>query len=145
MKKLALLFVCIFAFQLTVLADDDKPITFEQLPQTAQQFIGKHFAGKTISLAKMENGILEKSYDVIFTNGDKLEFDRKGQWTDIDCKYNEVPASAVPQQIADYVAVKHKDVKILKIEREKGRYDVDLSNGWELTFDKKFNVVDIDR
>jgi hypothetical protein len=145
MKKLALLFVCIFAFQLAVFADDDKPVTFEQLPQVAQQFIGKHFAGKTISLAKIEGGILEKSYDVIFSDGNKLEFDRKGQWTDIDCKYSEVPESVVPQQIADYVAVKHKGVKILKIEREKGRYDVDLSNGWELTFDKKFNVVDIDR
>lgn len=145
MKKLALLLVCIFAFNFAAQANDDKPIKVDQLPQTSQQFIKKHFAGKSIAIAKMESGILEKSYDVIFTNGDKLEFDRKGQWTDVDCKYSEVPASIVPKQIADYVKQNHKGVKILKLERERNRHDVDLSNGWELTFDKKFNVVDIDR
>ena len=145
MKKLALLLACILAFNLAALANDDKPIKVEQLPQTSQQFIKKHFAGKGIAIAKVESGIIEKSYDVIFTNGDKLEFDRKGLWTDIDCKYSEVPASVVPKQIADYVRQNHKDVKIIKIERERNRHDVDLSNGWELTFDKNFNVVDIDR
>ena len=145
MKKAALLLACILAFNLAALANDDKPIKVEQLPQTSQQFIKKHFAGKGIAIAKMESGIIEKSYDVIFTNGDKLEFDRKGHWTDIDCKYSEVPASAVPKQIADYVKQNHKDVKILKIEKEGKRHDVDLSNGWELTFDKNFNIVDIDR
>ena len=145
MKKLALLLACIFAFNFAAQANDDKPIKVEQLPQASQQFIKKHFAGKSIAIAKMESGILEKSYDVIFTNGDKLEFDRKGQWTDVDCKFSEVPASIVPKQIADYVKQNHKGVKILKIERERNRHDVDLSNGWELTFDKNFNVVDIDR
>lgn len=145
MKKLALLFAIAFAFQTAVFADNDKPITISQLPQPAQQFINKHFNGKSVAIAKIESGIIERSYDVIFTNGDKLEFDRKGNWTDIDCKYSEVPATAVPAQITDYVKKNHAGVKIIKIEREKNRHDVDLSNGWELTFDKKFNVIDIDR
>lgn len=145
MKKPALLFAIAFAFQTAVFADNDKPITISQLPQPAQQFINKHFNGKSVAIAKIESGIIERSYDVIFTNGDKLEFDRKGNWTDIDCKYSEVPAAAVPAQITDYVKKNHAGVKIIKIEREKNRHDVDLSNGWELTFDKKFNVIDIDR
>ena len=145
MKKLTLLFAIAFAFQTAVFADNDKPITIDQLPQPAQQFINKHFNGKSVAIAKIESGIIERSYDVIFTNGDKLEFDRKGNWTDIDCKYSEVPAAAVPAQITDYVKKNHAGVKIIKIEREKNRHDVDLSNGWELTFDKKFNVIDIDR
>lgn len=145
MKKLVLLFAIAFAFQTAVFADNDKPITISQLPQPAQQFINKHFNGKSVAIAKIESGIIERSYDVIFTNGDKLEFDRKGNWTDIDCKYSEVPAAAVPAQITDYVKKNHAGVKIIKIEREKNRHDVDLSNGWELTFDKKFNVIDIDR
>lgn len=145
MKKLVLLFVCVFAVQLTALADNDKPITLNQLPQVSQQFINKHFAGKDVAIAKLESEIFDKSYDVIFTNGDKLEFDRKGQWKDIDCKYSSVPASAIPAKIAEYVGKNHKGVKVLKIEREGNRYDVDLANGWDLTFDKNFNVVDIDR
>lgn len=145
MKKLSLLFAIAFAFQTAVFADNDKPITIGQLPQPAQQFINKHFNGKSVAIAKIESGIIERSYDVIFTNGDKLEFDRKGNWTDIDCKYSEVPAAAIPAQIVNYVKKNHGGVKILKIERERNRHDVDLSNGWELTFDKNFNIIDIDR
>lgn len=145
MKKLALLFVCIFTVQLSVFADNDRPITFEQLPLAAQQFITSNFSGKKIMLVKIESGIVEKNYDVVFENGDVLEFDRKGRWTDIECKRNEVPASVTPAKIADYVKTNHKGAKILKIEKDDKNFDVTLSNGWELTFNKKFNVIDIDR
>lgn len=145
MKKLVLLFACIFALQLTASANNDKPIKFEQLPQASQQFIKKHFANKEISIVVVESGIIEKNYDVIFANGDKVEFDRKGIWTDIDCKHSEVPTAVVPQQITDYVKTNHKGVKLVKIERDGNRYDVDLANGWDLTFNKNFMVVDIDR
>lgn len=38
MKKLVFFLVCLFTMQVVV-ADNDKPITFEQLPQTAQSFV----------------------------------------------------------------------------------------------------------
>jgi hypothetical protein len=145
MKKLALLFAYIFAVQFTVLANDDKPITLEQIPQTSKQFIDKHFAGKKVAVVTLESGVVEKSYDVIFSNGDKLEFDRRGMWTDIDCTHSSVPTSVVPAKITEYVNKNYNGVKILKIERESKYYDVNLSNGWELTFNKKYKVVDIDR
>jgi hypothetical protein len=144
MKKVIFLLASIFAFNFAAFAFD-KPISANQLPQAAQSFISKHFAGKNIALAQVENGLLEKSYDVIFSSGEKVEFDRKGEWTDIDCHSSEVPAQIVPKQIADYVSKNHKGVKIIKIERERNRYDIDLSNDWEITFDGRFNVVDIDR
>lgn len=144
MKKVIFLLASIFTFNFAAFAFD-KPISASQLPQAAQSFISKHFTGKNIALAQVENGLLEKSYDVIFSSGEKVEFDRKGEWTDIDCHSSEVPAQIVPKQIADYVSKNHKGVKIIKIERERNRYDIDLSNDWEITFDGRFNVVDIDR
>lgn len=39
MKKLLLLFVCLFTLQTIARADDDKPIQVSQMPQKAQQFI----------------------------------------------------------------------------------------------------------
>ena len=45
MKKLLLLFVCLFTLQTIARADDDKPIQVSQMPQKAQQFIKQHFAG----------------------------------------------------------------------------------------------------
>lgn len=38
MKKLVFFLVCLFTMQVVV-ADNDKPVTFEQLPQAAQSFV----------------------------------------------------------------------------------------------------------
>ena len=48
---------------------------------------------KSTACAVMESDWFDKSYDVIFTNGDKLEFDKKGVWTEVNCKYSAVPVS----------------------------------------------------
>ena len=85
MKKLMTLAVCLFAFIGLTKADDDKPITVEQLPQKAQQFIKQYFADKTVTLAKMERDFMDKSYEVLFSNGEKVEFDKNGEWKDVDC------------------------------------------------------------
>ncbi len=145
MKQLALMLVSLFALHTAVLADDDKPIKLEQMPQQAQRFIKQHFPDSSIALAKMESDFLSKSYDIIFTNGDKAEFDKAGEWTEVNCKYSQVPTAIVPTAIRDYVKKQYPDAKVLRIEKEKRGYEVKLSNGWEVTFDKNFNVTEIDR
>ena len=143
-KKLLLLFVCLFTLQTIARADDDKPIPVSQMPQKAQQFIKQHFAGSNIAMAKVESDFLQKSYDVIFTDGNKVEFDKKGNWTEVNCKFSVVPQGIIPSPIPKYTATNYPDAKVLKIERDKTDYEVKLSNGWELKFDSKFNLIDID-
>ena len=135
MKKLLLLLVCLFTFQAVVKANDDKPIKVAQLPQSAQQFIKSHFGNSKVAIAKMETDWLDKSYDVIFTDGN---------WKEINCKYSAVPAGVIPAQILKYVSENYPDAKVLKIERDKKDYEVKLSNRWELKFDLQFNLIDID-
>lgn len=50
----------------------------------------------------------------------------------------------IPSPIQKYTATNYPDAKVLKIERDKTDYEVKLSNGWELKFDSKFNLIDID-
>ncbi len=136
--------VCLVTFQVSASADNDKPISMSQLPAAAQQVIKKHFGGKKVALAKMESGLFEKSYDVVFNNGEKVEFDRKGNWTEIDCKMSSVPAGLVPAKIAQYVKSTYPGTKILQIEKDDSQYEVKLSNRLEVTFNRNFQVVDID-
>lgn len=146
MKKLAFLIVCLFTLNLTVWAGNDKPIQVEELPKAAQQFIKSHFSNQSVAMAKMETEFLDKSYDVIFTNGDKVEFDKKGKWTNVDCKHTQVPAAIIPNAIQQYVGQHYPDAKVVQIElTDRKGYDVDLNNGFDIEFDKKFRVVDIDR
>lgn len=144
MKGIILSFaVLIFATNI-VMADNDKPITVEQLPAAAKKFIDNHFPDMKISLAKMETEVFEKSYEVIFSNGTKVEFNSKGEWTEVDSKFSQVPAGIIPQQIKDYVSTHYDEVKIVAIERDRRDFEVKLSNGLELKFDLKFNLIDID-
>ena len=136
--------VCLVTFQVSAYADNDKPVNVTQLPVAAQQMIKKHFAKKTVALAKQETGLFEKSYDVVFNNGEKIEFDRNGNWTEIDCKMSSVPAALVPAKISQYVKATYPGTKILQIEKDDNRYEVKLSNRLEVTFNKHFQVVDID-
>ena len=144
MKKLVFLLVCLFTLQTVARADDDKPIQVTQMPQAAQLFIKQHFADSKVALAKMESEFFYKSYEVIFTNGNKVEFDKKGEWTEIDCKHTVVHTETIPTAIRQYVTTNYPDVKVLKIERDKKEYEVKLSNRTELKFDLKFNLIDID-
>lgn len=146
MKRLIFLLACVFALSLVAAAANDKPIKFEEMPKQAQQFVKKHFPTLSIALIKMETDFLSKSYDVIFTNGDKLEFDKRGKWTNIDCEHSVVPVELIPDTILGYVQKQSPKATIMKIEiTDRKGYEVELSNGVEIEFDKKFNVIDIDR
>ena len=160
MRKWILMLMCMLGVQTMALADNDKPIQVGQLPTKAQTLITTYFKHHKVALAKMESGLFYKSYDVIFTTGEKLEFDKSGDWTEIQCKASEVPvqvlpaeiqckASEVPVQvlpaeIRSYVSSTYPDAKVLEIERDGKEYEVKLSNGWEITFDNQFRVIDID-
>ena len=146
MKKLVFLFACLFSITLNVSAGNDKPIQVTELPKVAQQFIQNHFGNQSVAMAKMETDFMDKSYDVIFTNGDKVEFNKKGQWKNVDCKHTQVPAAIVPKDIQKYVEKHYPDAKVLQIElTDRKGYEVDLNNGFDIEFDKRFKVVDIDR
>ena len=143
MKKLIFLFVCVFSIQVA-LADNDKPINFTQLPQAAQKFVKQHFPKAKIAFVKMETDLFDKSYDVVFINGDNLEFDKKGEWTEVNCKSTVVPAKVIPAPIKKYVETNYPEAKVLSIERDRYDYEVKLSNFWEIKFDMNFNVIDMD-
>lgn len=144
MKKLATLLLCLVALCTTACADNERPIQVSQLPAIAQQFIQKHFAGNKVALAKVDNELLSKNYEVIFSNGDKVDFDSKGNWEEIDCKFSSVPTAAIPAPIQKYIQENYPGETVKKIEKDRKEYELKLSNRVELTFDTKFNLIDID-
>ena len=143
-RKTIMALACLLVFVGTACADNDEPITVSQLPVAAQTTLKQYFKGKSVALVTIDRSVGSRSYDVVFGNGEKIEFDRKGNWTDIDCRSNAVPARLIPSAIASYVKAHHAGAKVVKIERDKSETDVKLSNGIELTFNKKYQLIDID-
>jgi hypothetical protein len=145
MKKILLTLVAIFSVGVfSAMADNDKVINKSQLPAAAQQFINEHFAGVDITYAKEEWDFLKHSYEVRFANGAKIEFNSKGVWDDVECRFGEVPAAIIPQTIKEYIDKNYPGIKVIYIEKDRNDYELKLSNRLELKFDSDFNLYDID-
>lgn len=147
MKKMILSAMLIFASITSVMAftDDDRPVTFGQLPEKAQQFIKQHFGDKPISYAKQDTDWLDGDYEVRFVDGDKISFRRNGEWEEVECKSTQVPAAIVPERIKSYTLKQYPDMRIVEIEKDSHGYEIKLSNGRELNFDKKGEPIRYDR
>ena len=135
---------CMVSSSMVVNADNDKPISVNALPAKAQTLLYNHFNGQKVMLATIELGVVSRNYDVVLQNGTKLEFDRKGNLTEIDCKRGIVPALLIPQAIKNYLKDNYAGQSVKKIEMDKNEYEVELTNGLDLTFNKHFQLIDID-
>ena len=121
-----------------------KPISFSDLPEGAQTCVNTYFHSVQVSLVTRDNEAFDKSYDVIFDDGRKVEFDKSGEWKSVDCGRTAVPAGIVPAEIASYVNRKHPENIILEIERDRNHYELQLDNDIELKFDMHFRLIGYD-
>ena len=143
-KKMMMVVCSVVLFNTTACADKNKPIQVNELPAKAQTVLNTHFSGQKVTMATLESEIIDKSYNVVLQNGTKLEFDRKGNLTEVDCKQETVPAKLIPQAIKSYVQTNYSGQNIKKMEIDKNEHEVELSNGLDITFNKRFQVIDID-
>ena len=135
---------CMVSCNMVANAGNDKPISVNTLPAKAQALLTKHFSNQKVVLATIESNVIGKNYDVVLKNGTKLEFDKKGNLTEIDCKQGTVPTQLIPQAIKNYLKANYARQSVKKIEMNKNEYEVELTNGLDLTFNKHFQLIDID-
>lgn len=145
MKKIlvsaALLFAGITA---SFAGDRERPITLDKLPAAAQEFLAANFKDLTLAYAVEDPKFIGSEYEVIYTDRTEVDFESNGEWSSVERKYAAVPAAIVPVQIADYVKKSFAGESIRKIDRDKYTWEVELSNGLEIKFDRNFQVIDID-
>lgn len=145
MKKIMLTAALLFAGITASLADNDRPIALDKLPAAAQTFLKTHFADLTLAYAVEDPKFVGSEYEVTYTDRTEVEFRPNGEWSSVERRYAAVPASVVPTQISDYVAKSSfQNQYIKKIERDAYTWEIELSNGIEIKFDKEFRVIDID-
>ncbi len=128
-------------------ADNDKIINYSQLPSAAQTLIEAHFTNVAVTLIKEETDFLKRSYTVFFENGVKAEFNKKGEWEELKSSAEgDIPQALVPAKIATFLNRKYPKVKILSIEidDDSREFEVKLTNGISLEFDRHQKLVDID-
>lgn len=141
MKK-SLLFICLIILA-TSCSGQDKIIPTDQMPAKAQSYISKHFPDIKIQYVMLDAGI-SPSYEVLLENSSKVEFDKNGNCTKVEAKIGHIPHTIIPEPILNYILQNHPDKNIMKMEYDKKYYEIELSNGWELKFDKEYRLYEID-
>jgi hypothetical protein len=120
-------------------------ITKAALPIAAQTFLKNHYGSKKPTYILEDKDLLSKEYKVQFADKTEIEFDKKGNWKEVDGKNSRIPNSIIPKPIATYVKNHFGREKITKIEKETLGYEVKLSNGLELKFNSKGDFRKIDK
>lgn len=83
-----------------------------------------------------------QNYHVLLDDGTMIDFNRKGEWEGIDMPRGQnVPLGLVPKPIREKVATRYPGQKIENLDREEGEYELELSNGIDLVFDAKGNLI----
>lgn len=141
--------IIVFSFFLSVcafsaFADNDRAVQYEKLPAKARMFISENFPDSKPAYSKQERDFLETHYEVVLVAGVKLVFDRFGNWTDIECRYSELEEKFIPEQARKKISDLFPGVSYKKIAKERGNYEIELSNGIELRFDKNYSLLEID-
>lgn len=129
---------------LSACASTDVIISFNQLPDAAQQFVNQYFGTETISFVKAEKEGLHTDYEVLFANGTEIEFDGKGNLEQVDCKRLAVPDGIVPEQIMSVVKAQFPTNFVVQYSIDRHDYEVELNNDVELKFSKSFQLLEID-
>ena len=143
MKKL--LFSGILALIGLMTACSDKPVTAEQLPEPIKAFIQQTFPGQTISFATKDFEGLGYQYDVILADGTRIDFDTDNVWDKIECTMeNPVPTALIPAPIVTHIQSQYPTAMILKIDKERYGYEIELANGLELKFNQQGALMEVD-
>lgn len=126
---------------------NEKVISYDNLPQEIKDFLSTHFSSyKVIKVEKKlrpsKNG---KLYEVDLSKGIDLEFDKKGDWLEIETpRAIGVPVALIPQEITSYVQENFPNEVITSIEKKRYGFEIELGNDLDIKFNKQGGFLSID-
>ena len=125
---------------------DEKEIGYTELPAQAQQFVKQYFPSATYSRVEKEKDHGKWEYEATLSDGTKIDFNNKGEWKSVDCKFSALPSGIIPDVIAADIAKRYPSQQPYKIEKEPGGYEIDIP-GFDLYYSStgKFIRAEIDR
>ena len=134
-----------FALVLMLNGCKDRAVTPDQIPESIMSFIQQSFPGKHVTYAENERKLTGTTYEIVLTDGTRIDFDTSGEWEKMEGTVNNpLPTPLIPVPITNYIKANYPDAMILMIDKEDHGYDVELANGLELRFNKQGEFIGMD-
>ncbi len=131
MKRKLLTMVIFLALGFVSQARDIK-VTINDLPAKAREFISTYFANRNV--VSVMKDLDDNEFTVRLDDNTKIDFDRKGEWLDLDNKVNCLTTAFLAPQITNYLETSHAGFCVSDIDKERSRVKVELNNNVELVF-----------
>lgn len=146
MKKFLLMLGLLVGITAAASAKDTYAHDASVLPEAARTTIANNFKSK-VSIVKIDKDFGRISeYEVTLTDGTEISFDSNGNWENVETNNAKaVPAGFIPKAISDYVAKNQPDTRIVGIDKERNGYEVELSNGVDIKFNKDGQFIRYDK
>ncbi len=147
MKRLITLFA-ILIFTGWSIQGAEKMITLNDLPGKAGTFIKQYFSSYSLSYAKAEQKLMERSYEAVLINQatsytTKIRFDKNGDWQEIESYSGSISSDILPVNSKNAITKQFPEAKIIKIGKDTKGYYVKLDNGKFLGFNKKGKLITV--
>lgn len=127
--------------------EKEEVISSNDLPSTATIFLKDYFSDvQILSVVKEKDIIGGSTFEVLLNNGIEVKFDSNGDWDEVEAKDDRqaIPTGFITPNITNYVNSKYAPALINSIDKEKATFDVELTNGLDLEFDREGNFLRID-
>lgn len=125
-------------------AATDRIVTANELPEKAKKMLEAHFPGDVVQYASLDDDWFGALYEVRLSSGCEVDFTKEGEWLSIDCAPNPVPEALIPAPLLKEVHDRFAGSSVVKIDRDRHGYELELSNGLELKFNSKYRLVELD-
>jgi len=144
MKKMLFAALVAISSVFNACADNDRIITFAQLPAAAQATVQQYFDVTTIAYVKLDDEVFGDKYEVRFNDGKEIDFENDGSLRKIDCKYAAVPDALVPEVVRQQVAASFPQAFIVEWGKDDWGWKAELNNKLEIKFNRKLEMIGLD-
>lgn len=133
LKFLPLVLLAVFGMAFAGCGDNDDDIAPDQLPEKSRLFVQQYYpACHMVTITKDHD-----EYEVTLSDGTRIDFDKSGEWNDVDAPLGMTVATGFyPAAIDTYVSDNLGSASgINEISKVRQGYDVELIDGADLLFD----------
>lgn len=117
-------------------------VSLDKLPKNSQELLQQDFSKEAVKDIQMDRESSWDKYTVHFTSGNMISFEGgSGEWSKIDMKVGSVPTSLVPVKINSNVKNNYPGNQIKMIAKTNDGYQVKLSSGVDVYYDKDGNIA----
>jgi len=119
----------------------------QNVPQKITEYVAKHFPDNPITKFEKDLEDGRVTYEVELRDNTELEFNNKMEIIKIDSNSDSktLPKSVIPKVVHDYVKANYPNNFVVKWEKERRGYEVELNNDIDLKIYNNGRKVYIDR